>query len=96
MLWVQMWERPVAGMKDFIRREKGAVNALREDAIGATRRKEAKDTGPDLRCTVSEYLSERGVMINVMCFSAMAVNGKNLVMYSRNSFQRDTALGAWK
>lgn len=35
-------------------------------------------------------------MIDVGHFSTMDVNGKSLVMYDRNSFQRETALGAWK
>lgn len=29
-------------------------------------------------------------------FSAIAENGRNLVMFGRNSFQRDTAFDAWK
>lgn len=29
-------------------------------------------------------------------FSAMRVDSKNLVVYDRNKFQRDTAIGAWE
>lgn len=34
--------------------------------------------------------------MDVRRFTAMAVDGCNLVMYDRNNFQRDTSLDAWK
>lgn len=33
--------------------------------------------------------------MNVKCFDAMVVDGRNLAMYERNRFGRDTLLGAW-
>lgn len=34
--------------------------------------------------------------MNVAWFDVMAVDEENLVTFYRNSFERDTALGAWK
>lgn len=35
-------------------------------------------------------------MLDARRFSAIVVDGKYLVTYDRNSFQRDTAIGTWK
>lgn len=34
--------------------------------------------------------------MDVRCFVALAINGKNLVVYDRSGFERDMALDAWK
>lgn len=71
-----------------------ATIAVRGDTVGATRREEEENVGLPPRRTLLEYCRECEEMINVGRFSAMAVDGKNLVMYDRNNLQRDTALGA--
>lgn len=76
--------------------ENSANNALHTDVIGATRREGAEDTGPDSCWTLLEYCRECESMMHNGRITAMAVIDKELVMYDRNRFQLDTALGAWK
>lgn len=55
--------------------ENGATNALRENAADAMRREEAEDISSYLRWTLLQYCRERGSMMDVGCFEAMAVDG---------------------
>lgn len=59
-------------------------------------RKEADVSSSEPRLTVAEYCRDCGVRSDVRCFVAMDVDGDSLVMYDKNSFQRDTSLRAWK
>lgn len=54
------------------------------------------DPGPLLNWTLDEYCRERTGLMNVLHFDAMAVDGRNVVVYDRNRFKRDPALSAWK
>lgn len=72
------------------------MNAVREDEVGATRREEADDIDPDPRWTLVGYRREYRGTMDGGCFSAMDVDGKNVVDYNRNNVQLDTALGAWE
>lgn len=74
----------------------GVTNVLREEVIELTHREEVGDAGSDLRWTLAEYRQECRGLMDVGCFSAMAVDRGNLVMYDRNNFQWDTALSDWK
>lgn len=71
----------------------GAMNAVPKNRVDATRREEAKDSGPDRRWALAEYYQECERMMDAGRFSAKAVDGKHFVMYDQNSFRRDTALG---
>lgn len=72
------------------------------DNILATAREEAdtRDTRMDLgllpNWTLDEYHRVCASMMGMKRFAAMAVAGKNLVIYDSNRFERDTALGMWK
>lgn len=54
------------------------------------------DLGPVLRKTLEEYHRECGEMMDAGRLCAMAVDGRYLVIYDRNRFERDTVLGAWQ
>lgn len=93
-----------AGSRQFGRTDEVAGGMLDEDVgnagrakeVGTVRREVEVETGPDSRWTLSEYCRESGRMVDAGRFSAMAVVGENLLVYNRNSFQRDTVVGAWK
>lgn len=60
----------------------------------------AGNTQMDLRhlpiCVLEDYHRKCAGLVDVKRFNAMSDNGKNLVMFDQNRFERDTALGGWK
>lgn len=54
------------------------------------------DLGTLPNWTLDVDCRERVGLMDVNRFEAMAVDGKNLVMYDRCRFECDTALGAWR
>lgn len=74
----------------------GEINAVRGDVDGARLQEEAGDIGPKPCWSLSEYCQQFGGMLDVVCFWAMAVDSKNIVMSDLFNFQRKTALGALK
>lgn len=88
--------QPGRGEERIALDEDNVINAVRGDAVGATRREETEDAGSDSRWTFAEYRRECGGMTNVRCLSAMAVHGEEFMLYDLISFQRNAAIGAWK
>lgn len=72
----------------------------RRDDVSATAREEAtaKDTQVDLspppNWSLDEYHRECTGMMDVKRFDSTALDGRNLVVYDQNCFERDTAMGA--
>lgn len=46
--------------------------------------------------TSDEYCRKCAGLMDVKRSDAMAIDGRSLVMYGRNRFERDTSLSAWK
>lgn len=63
--------------------------------VETTRRFMMHDIGLDPHWTHTEYSRGSGSMMNAGRFSAMTMDGENVVMYDEKKFQRDTALVAW-
>lgn len=90
--------------QDNANRERAEVirEADRRDEVLATAHGEtaAGDTRKDLvilpNWTLDKYRHERVGMMDFKRFDFMAVDSKKFIIYDRNCFSRDTALGAWK
>lgn len=54
------------------------------------------DLSPMPQRNLDECRRECAGTMDVKLFNATVVDGKNLVVYDRGRFERDTAVGAWK
>lgn len=70
-------------------------NAGPEDVGGPTRQEVANNIGLESRRVLAECRRERRKITDAGRFWAMVVDGDSLEKYSRNNFQRDTAIDAW-
>lgn len=74
----------------------GPINAARGDAVGLTCREEVENSSPDFCRALLDYLEECAGMVDAGCFSAMAADDENFIMYDWNISQCDSALDIWK
>lgn len=85
------WERS-EGIREEDRRDDISGIVRGEAGTGDIR----KDLGLLPNWTLHKYCCECAGMIDVGRFDFLAVDSRNLVIYDRNCFERDTDLGAWK